>query len=189
MPFGTSIPSLQQHYLISSASLSPPFCNFTPFQFSKMVSEPTNVISILISSEFLKMDSLVEECIRYCHKKLTAIVSTPCNMNCINDHLVTRIAKLFDHNQADDVRDRKDKFKRSVKGQYESLWHIDVKVLILIRFFGVSKLFSKKLEQLFNATTPNPCSPENASTLYRCSVCKKLLTKTLDSKLKCMQSR
>ncbi|XP_043552005.1 uncharacterized protein KIAA1841 isoform X4 [Chiloscyllium plagiosum] len=74
--------------------------------------EPSNVISILISSEFLKMDSLVEECMQYCHKNMSAIVATPCNMNCINGTLASRIVDLFSHNEADEVKDRKDKFKR-----------------------------------------------------------------------------
>lgn len=54
----------------------------------------------------------VEECIQYCHKHMSAIVATPCNMNCINSNLATRIAELFTHNEADDIRDKKDKFKR-----------------------------------------------------------------------------
>jgi len=107
-------------------------------------TEPSNVISILISSDFLKMDALVgvrahhkfkllstklftfkteichlqiedqsdtvkctfsgwhiseffcgtlfqvTECIDFCHQNMTSIVATPCNMNCINDKLVTR---------------------------------------------------------------------------------------------------
>ncbi|EHB15555.1 hypothetical protein GW7_01332 [Heterocephalus glaber] len=75
-------------------------------------TEPGNVISILISSEFLKMDSLVEQCIQYCHKNMNAIVATPCNMNCINANLLTRIADLFTHNEVDDLKDKKDKFRR-----------------------------------------------------------------------------
>ncbi|XP_060105703.1 SANT and BTB domain regulator of class switch recombination isoform X5 [Heteronotia binoei] len=74
--------------------------------------EPSNVISILISSEFLKMDSLVEKCIHYCHKNMSAIVATPCNMNCINANLLTRIADLFTHNEVEEVKDKRDKFKR-----------------------------------------------------------------------------
>ncbi|XP_061845265.1 SANT and BTB domain regulator of class switch recombination isoform X4 [Colius striatus] len=74
--------------------------------------EPSNVISILISSEFLKMDSLVEKCIHYCHKNMNAIVATPCNMNCINANLVTHIADLFTHNEVEDLKDKRDKFKR-----------------------------------------------------------------------------
>ncbi|XP_067901908.1 SANT and BTB domain regulator of class switch recombination isoform X3 [Heterodontus francisci] len=103
--------------------------------------EPNNVISILISSEFLKMDSLVEECMRYCHKNMSAIVATPCNMNCINGTLASRIVDLFTHNEADEVKDRKDKFK--------------------------SKIFCKKIERLFDPEYKDPDSPASADTLYR----------------------
>uniref|UniRef100_A0A3Q2D699 SANT and BTB domain regulator of CSR n=1 Tax=Cyprinodon variegatus TaxID=28743 RepID=A0A3Q2D699_CYPVA len=122
--------------------------------------EPSNVISILISSEFLKMDTLVEECIQYCHKHMSAIVATPCNMNCINSNLATRIAELFNHNEADDIRDKKDKFK--------------------------SKLFQKKIEQLLDPKHHNKDSPGNASTLYRCCLCLKLLTKETERKISCV---
>ncbi|KAH3886002.1 SANT and BTB domain regulator of class switch recombination-like isoform X2 [Dreissena polymorpha] len=125
--------------------------------------EPNNVISILISSDFLKMDALVQECIEYCHGNMSAIVSTPCNMNCINDKLVARIADLFSHTEADDIKDRKDKFK--------------------------SKLFAKKLEKLFESDFTCLDCPENASTLFRCSVCKRMLTRNLETRVKCMPSR
>ncbi|XP_007576451.1 uncharacterized protein KIAA1841 isoform X1 [Poecilia formosa] len=125
--------------------------------------EPSNVISILISSEFLKMDTLVEECIQYCHKHMSAIVATPCNMNCINSNLATRIAELFNHNEADDIRDKKDKFK--------------------------SKLFQKKIEQLFDPNHQNKDSPGNASTLYRCGLCLKLLTKDTERKISCVPGK
>ncbi|KAF0021894.1 hypothetical protein F2P81_025853 [Scophthalmus maximus] len=122
--------------------------------------EPSNVISILISSEFLKMDTLVEECIQYCHKHMSSIVATPCNMNCINSNLATRIAELFSHNEADDIRDKKDKFK--------------------------SKLFQKKIERLFDHSHRSRDSPGNASTLYRCGLCLKLLTKDTERKISCV---
>ncbi|XP_021554861.1 uncharacterized protein KIAA1841 homolog isoform X2 [Neomonachus schauinslandi] len=121
--------------------------------------EPGNVISILISSEFLKMDSLVEQCIQYCHKNMNAIVATPCNMNCINANLLTRIADLFTHNEVDDLKDKKDKFR--------------------------SKLFCKKIERLFDPEYLNPDSRNNAATLYRCYLCKKLLTKETERRIPC----
>ncbi|CAH1801322.1 unnamed protein product [Owenia fusiformis] len=130
-------------------------------QSSKL--EAGNVISILISSDFLKMDRLVEECIVFCHENMSAIVATPCNMNCINDKLVTRIAALFTHNEADDVKDRKDKFK--------------------------SKLFMKKIEKLFDENATVSDSTDKATSLYKCSLCKKLLTKSMQSKVQCSQSR
>nr|XP_020478953.1 uncharacterized protein KIAA1841 homolog isoform X2 [Monopterus albus] len=125
--------------------------------------EPSNVISILISSEFLKMDTLVEECIQYCHKHMSAIIATPCNMNCINSNLATRIAELFNHNEADDIRDKKDKFK--------------------------SKLFQKKVERLFDPCYLNRDSPGNASTLYRCGLCLKILTKDTERKISCVPGK
>ncbi|XP_042171206.1 uncharacterized protein KIAA1841 isoform X2 [Oncorhynchus tshawytscha] len=125
--------------------------------------EPSNVISILISSEFLKMDTLVEECIQYCHKHMSAIVATPCNMNCINSNLAADMSDLFSHNEADDITDRKDKFK--------------------------SKLFQKKIECLFDPDYKNRDSPGNASTLYRCGLCLKLLTKDTERKISCIPGK
>uniref|UniRef100_A0A7M4F6X3 SANT and BTB domain regulator of CSR n=1 Tax=Crocodylus porosus TaxID=8502 RepID=A0A7M4F6X3_CROPO len=127
------------------------------------ILEPGNVISILISSEFLKMDSLVEKCILYCHKNMNAIVATPCNMNCINANLVTRIADLFTHNEIEELKDKRDKFK--------------------------SKLFCKKIERLFDPEYQNPDSRGNATTLYRCCLCKKLLTKETERRIACVPGK
>uniref|UniRef100_A0A672KSG3 SANT and BTB domain regulator of CSR n=1 Tax=Sinocyclocheilus grahami TaxID=75366 RepID=A0A672KSG3_SINGR len=125
--------------------------------------EHSNVISILISSEFLKMETLVEACIQYCHKHMSAIIATPCNMNCINNNLAGRIADLFSHNEADDLKDKKDKFK--------------------------SKLFQKKIERLFDRGYQNHDSPGNASTLYRCGLCLKILTKETERKIPCVPNK
>uniref|UniRef100_A0A8C1L6Q4 Si:ch211-189k9.2 n=1 Tax=Cyprinus carpio TaxID=7962 RepID=A0A8C1L6Q4_CYPCA len=126
-------------------------------------TEHSNVISILISSEFLKMETLVEECIQYCHKHMSAIIATPCNMNCINNNLAGRIVDLFSHNEADDLKDKRDKFK--------------------------SKLFQKKIERLFDHGYENHDSPGNASTLYRCGLCLKLLTKETERKIPCVPNK
>eukprot|EP00112_Aurelia_sp_Birch-Aquarium-sp1_P020299 Seg52.3 transcript_id=Seg52.3/GoldUCD/mRNA.D3Y31 product="putative protein KIAA1841-like" protein_id=Seg52.3/GoldUCD/D3Y31 len=125
--------------------------------------EPSNVISILISSEFLKMDNLVKECISFCYENMSAIIATPCNMNCINDKLVTRIAQLFTHGEVEAIIDRKDKFK--------------------------SKLFCKKLEELFSPKFGNEDCPSNASTLFRCTYCEKLLISKFRSKMECLGDR
>ncbi|XP_063680990.1 SANT and BTB domain regulator of class switch recombination-like [Bolinopsis microptera] len=89
--------------------------------------EPNNVISILISSDFLKMDALVRICIEYCHKHISEIISAPCNMNCISGQILTEIAQLFSLQQIEVIRDRKDKFK--------------------------SKLFAKKVESLLEGSS------------------------------------
>ncbi|KAM6465601.1 SANT and BTB domain regulator of class switch recombination isoform 3-T3 [Liasis olivaceus] len=127
------------------------------------LNEPSNVVSILISSEFLKMDSLVEKCINYCHKNMSTIVATPCNMNCINANLLTRITDLFTHNEVEEVKDKRDKFK--------------------------SKLFCKKIERLFDPEYQNADSKGNAATLYRCYLCKKLLIKDTERKIPCIPGK
>ncbi|XP_013922154.1 PREDICTED: uncharacterized protein KIAA1841 homolog isoform X3 [Thamnophis sirtalis] len=127
------------------------------------LNEPSNVISILISSEFLKMDSLVEKCINYCHKNMSTIVASPCNMNCINANLLTRITDLFTHNEVEEVKDKRDKFK--------------------------SKLFCKKIERLFDPEHQNADSKGNAATLYRCYLCKKLLIKDTERKIPCIPGK
>ncbi|XP_065054797.1 SANT and BTB domain regulator of class switch recombination-like isoform X2 [Rhopilema esculentum] len=125
--------------------------------------EPSNVISILISSEFLKMEKLVQECILYCYRNISKIIATPCNMNCINDKLVARIAKLFTHKEVEAIADKKDKFK--------------------------SKLFCKKFEELFSPDFGNEDCPSNASTMFRCIYCEKLLTAKFHSKIECTPDR
>ncbi|KAK7834528.1 hypothetical protein U0070_017714 [Myodes glareolus] len=114
-------------------------------------------------AEFLKMDSLVEQCIQYCHRNMNAIVAAPCNMNCINANLLTRIADLFTHNEIDDLKDKKDKFR--------------------------SKLFCKKIERLFDPEYVNPDSRNNAATLYRCCLCKKLLTRETERRIPCIPGK
>ena len=53
-----------------------------------------DIIDCIIS--FLSFHTTqVTECIHFCHKNMTAIVATPCNMNCINDRLCTRWVKLI----------------------------------------------------------------------------------------------
>jgi len=66
-----------------------------------------NVVSILISSDFLKMDKLVAKCIVYLQEKLSDICASPCNMNCINDKLVTRIASTMTQHDLEKVFDKK----------------------------------------------------------------------------------
>uniref|UniRef100_F7BEE9 SANT and BTB domain-containing protein n=1 Tax=Ciona intestinalis TaxID=7719 RepID=F7BEE9_CIOIN len=125
--------------------------------------EPSNVISILISSDFLKMDSLVKECVNYCQENMSAIVATPCNMNCVNDRLTSQIAAKFSHSELEDVKDRKDKFK--------------------------SKLFCKKIEKLFDPNVKDEDSVGKACYLFKCSVCERVMTKQQSPYMACSNNR
>jgi hypothetical protein len=51
-----------------------------------------NVISILISSDFLQMKGLVQECIDFVIENLHDVVRLPIDMNCLNQNLIKRIA-------------------------------------------------------------------------------------------------
>lgn len=52
------------------------------------------LVSILISSEFLQMDSLVELCINQMTQNLNEIVKLPIDLSCISERLINKIAQL-----------------------------------------------------------------------------------------------
>ena len=107
--------------------------------------EANNVVSILISSDFLKMESLVEECVAFFHKNMSAVLSTPCNMNCINEQLCAKIAGKFDHNELEQVRDRKDKFKSKLfKHLIERLFKQPEEELVLMRCGKCNRVMTKE---------------------------------------------
>ena len=47
-----------------------------------------NVISVLISSDFLKMTPLVQECISYIIMNLSDVVRLPIDMSCLSDSVI-----------------------------------------------------------------------------------------------------
>jgi hypothetical protein len=82
-----------------------------------------NVISILISSDFLQMQELVNECISYVVSNLHDVVRLPIDMGCLNKELIMQISLKVPMAKLDKLVDKRDKL--------------------------TSKLFSKKLENLF----------------------------------------
>ena len=87
------------------------------------VIEIKNAVSILISSDFLQMKSLVEIALNFVAKHLNEIIELPIDMNCMNSGLVKRLAGKITLYELNDLRDKKDKL--------------------------TSKLYMKKLEYLF----------------------------------------
>ena len=49
--------------------------------------EVKNAVSILISSDFLQMEDLVEEALNYVARKIGQIIQLPIDMNCMNSAL------------------------------------------------------------------------------------------------------
>ena len=77
-------------------------------------TEVRSVVSILISSNFLEMKRLVEECLRFLHARFNSIVKLPIDLGCLNQSLLTRLARLFSDAEMDGLRDRKDKLLSKV---------------------------------------------------------------------------
>ena len=67
------------------------------------IHEPNNppkidksmIVSILISSDFLMMDGLVEHCILQMVQNLNDIVKLPIDLSCISEKLINRMASLI----------------------------------------------------------------------------------------------
>jgi len=88
--------------------------NITP-KFDKSI-----IISILISSEFLQMDSLVDICIQHVSSNLNEIIKLPIDLSCISEKLINKIALLTTPKMLTETKDRKDKiltklYKRRVE--------------------------------------------------------------------------
>ena len=52
--------------------------------------QPENVVSILVSASFLKMDPLVTVGLRYVHSNMNKILSATHNINCLGEPLLSR---------------------------------------------------------------------------------------------------
>lgn len=82
--------------------------------------EKSIVVSILISSEFLQMDTLVEHCLVHIANTLNETIRLPIDLSCISDKIINRLAALTHPKSLANTKDRKDKilnklYKRRVE--------------------------------------------------------------------------
>jgi hypothetical protein len=73
-----------------------------------------NVISILISSDFLGMQKLVDECVKFIRDKISDVVRLPIDMNCLNASLIKKISQIVTIDELINLRDRKDKLTSKI---------------------------------------------------------------------------
>ena len=73
-----------------------------------------NVISILISSDFLGMQKLVNECVKFIKEKLCDVVRLPIDMNCLNSNLIKKIAKEVTMDELVNLKDKRDKLSSKI---------------------------------------------------------------------------
>lgn len=81
-----------------------------------------NVVSILISADFLKIDKLVKDCMDFFVANIEDISKIQVDMSCINSQIIREMARKIKLDRLDVLKERKDKL--------------------------VSRLFMKKLELL-----------------------------------------
>lgn len=84
----------------------------------------SNIIKVLIPAEFLQIEDLREECIKYMGQNIEAITKMKINMNFLVNSTFTKLAEIIDIEVLDILRERKDKF--------------------------ITKLFDRKLQQLIS---------------------------------------
>jgi len=82
--------------------------------------EKSIVVSILISSEFLQMDQLVDHCLQHISENLNDITKLPIDLSCISEKLVNKLAAMTSPKILSVTKDRKDKilnklYKRRVE--------------------------------------------------------------------------
>jgi hypothetical protein len=82
----------------------------------------SNIITLLVAAEYLKMDALREDCVQFIGKYFEEIWKLKINMNFLKPQTLERLSQFVDIEVLDVMRERKDKF--------------------------ISKLFDKKLESL-----------------------------------------
>jgi hypothetical protein len=87
-------------------------------QYLKDNQEPKlelkNVISILISSDFLGMARLVDECVKFIKDNLSDVVRLPIDMNCLNANLIKKISSIVTIDELINLKDRKDKLTSKI---------------------------------------------------------------------------
>ncbi|KAJ3167084.1 hypothetical protein HDU88_002421 [Geranomyces variabilis] len=71
--------------------------------------EPRIALSILISSNFLRMTALEDLCIRYIHENLDDVLKIPIDMGCLGEPLIEKLTKLFTIDELQKVKDPQDK--------------------------------------------------------------------------------
>jgi hypothetical protein len=77
--------------------------------------EPRIAVSILISSDFLKMDKLVLQSLDYIHEHMNEIMATNCNVSCIPDSLFRQLAKHYENPyEIEQIHDRKNKIRGKI---------------------------------------------------------------------------
>jgi len=85
-----------------------------------------NVTALLISSQFLQMEELVQLCLQYMKKHMSEVIQTPVSLSCLNSEILQALSKHFTNTEEiESLEDPKDKivstlFKFKLKNMIET---------------------------------------------------------------------
>ncbi|XP_056633880.1 SANT and BTB domain regulator of class switch recombination [Diorhabda sublineata] len=123
--------------------------------------ESNYVVPILVSAAFLEMDTLLEDCLLFCHEHMNEILKTNTNLSCLNDTVLTRLAAMYTNVEVEAIKDKKDKIQ--------------------------SRLFTKLIQSL---AEPEPESVRghwcSLARVFRCEKCQLLITPDVAAKIPCL---
>ena len=114
-----------------------------------------SAVSILISSEFLRMQRLVDLCLEFVHTNINEVIKLPIDLNCINSNLISRLSLLFTITDLEKIDDRRDKLK-------SKLWMKSVEKLlenkknVLQCCSECGKIYSKSYENILTCKKSRP---------------------------------
>lgn len=117
------------------------------------------VISILISSDFLQIDSLIDLCLEFVANNLNEIIKLPIDLSCISEKLLTKLAQLTSAQLLANTKDRKDKI--------------------------LNKLYKRRVEMDFSRKTSRLGLKSIASSLTCCMICGKIYLDNFNTQLLC----
>ena len=125
--------------------------------------DKTIVVSILISSEFLQMDSLVDLCLEHISKSLGDIIKLPIDLSCISEKMINKLAFLIPPKVLAQTRDRKDKI--------------------------LNKLYKRRVELDFSRKAGSKGGTRSiAASLTCCQHCGRVYLEMFEKKLSCTKS-
>jgi len=70
-----------------------------------------SVISILVSSDFLQMGDLVQQCLNYVKDTINQVLRLPIDLSCLSPDVIKRLSNLLTDDEIESIRDKKDKLQ------------------------------------------------------------------------------
>ncbi|KAJ3377171.1 hypothetical protein HDU92_008558 [Lobulomyces angularis] len=123
------------------------------------VLEPKLVVSILISSNFLKMFQLQKQCLKFMKDNINDVVKVPIDMSCIKQELMIELSDLFSITELAKVKDSKDRLK-------SQLFFYKIQEL-----FDQTNLEEEEIYKSISKKNESKKLPPSWTSLNRCANC------------------